>query len=475
MSALARTDINTVTNKLTTALNSAKKNSVITEISVTARIDYILRFSKQVVLVIAEEAEQYSTIARQFLVTLSSDSAKGAISQNNPSNHQCNVAFLSASVKLNDIQIRCRLIEQLFSNSLFDPEQSLSVSLLRLAKQQDETITIVVEHAHALSLQVKYELSQLVAIAKKTNQVINVVMFAQPQAAAQIGDNKSIFKNKLAIVDAVSGQLYSIDANKKSADSDTKWLKPWQKLVLFTSVLLMVLVSTILFYYLQTEQGNKYLQQPLIAKSTDAFIESQFVVINEKPNDSQLLNTNQQNLLSESVDNKLVKTANAQEINKVLVSPELIVVNARLPAKTNDVLSALLVKEGQVADVTQLANRTPEVISLKENEQSLINDLNSNYYFTMSEQAHDGVVVQIAGFSDSQHWHNFLALYPQQELYSYQKILSGSVFTVVTSKVYPNRILAKEALQALPEAITQRELWLKPISTVIAEINTFKE
>jgi len=465
MAALARSEINTVTKRQ----QNSNHSSVITEISVTARIDYILRFSKQVVLVVAEHTEKYSTVAQQFLVNLSSGVSNEFVGQVSPVNKQCNVAFVSASIKLNDIQMRCRLIEQLFGNSLFDPEQSLAVSILRLAKQQSEAITIIVEHAHALSLQVKYELSQLVAIAKKNKQEINVVMFAQPKAAEEIGHNKSIFKNKLTIVDAVSGQLYSAEKNKLTNKESEEWLLPWQKIVLLIGLCTMISVSVGLYFYLQTEDGREYLQQPVLTNKKDAGKINQFIVNEAKLVKFEISTVESQKMLSTEIVSKVVVPANAYDINQALIKPKLITEAINTSAEANDVLSALLVSEEPPLEVSQ-----PKEINLAVNKAVLINALDTDYYLTKSEDP-QAMVVQIAGFSDSKHWQDFLALYPQQEFYSYQKVLSDSVFTVVTSKVYPDRFTAKASIQNFPEPITKRQLWLKPISTVITEINTFKE
>ncbi len=161
--------------------------------SVTSRIAYNLRFTKQAVLVVGDDAEQYSQLASQFLVSLST--VEPTVNHLETQDNHINVAFIAASSKLNDIQIRCRLIEQLFVNTLFDPEQSLAVSVLRFAKQHGESISIVIDHAHALSLQVKYELCQLVSLAKKSNLTINVILFGLTEAAQQLAMNKSLFKN----------------------------------------------------------------------------------------------------------------------------------------------------------------------------------------------------------------------------------------------------------------------------------------
>ena len=146
MSVTAHTSINQA-NLASVQLNT---EPAVTSISVSARIDYIQRFSKQAVLVVDQDSAIYAQAARQFLINLSKEK----------SDQEANVAFVSASTKLNDIQMRCRLIEQLYANTLFDPEKSLAVSILNLSKQSKDSITIVVENAQSLSLQIKYELCQ---------------------------------------------------------------------------------------------------------------------------------------------------------------------------------------------------------------------------------------------------------------------------------------------------------------------------
>ena len=170
MSVLANTRVNqSKTNEQ--ADNRVENNTVeisTTAISVIARIDYIQRFSEQMTVVIDKDSAVYSKVARQYLANISQES----------SNPEMNVAFVAASSKINDIQMRCRLIEQLFANTLFDPEQSLAVSILRLAKQNNGIITVIVEHAQALSLQIKYELCQLVDTAKKTKKILMLLYLA---------------------------------------------------------------------------------------------------------------------------------------------------------------------------------------------------------------------------------------------------------------------------------------------------------
>lgn len=134
MSALASTRINH-NNINEQTVNNVKDDMVdipTTAVSVIARIDYIQRFSKQMTVVVDKNPAVYSKVARQYLANISQESSQQEI----------NVAFVAASNKINDIQMRCRLIEQLFVNTLFDPEQSLAVSILRLAKQNLSLIHI---------------------------------------------------------------------------------------------------------------------------------------------------------------------------------------------------------------------------------------------------------------------------------------------------------------------------------------------
>jgi len=228
MSAVAHTSIDH-NNIASVQLNS---EPAVTSISVSARIDYIQRFSKQAVLVIDPDVNVYTQAARQFLITISKEKSV----------QESNVAYVSASTKLNDIQMRCRLIEQLFANTLFDPEKSLAVSILNLSKESKDRITIVVEHAHALSLQIKYELCQLVDVANKTNNKINVVLFGQEQAAQDAATNKTIFKNKLAIIDAKTGQLFTLD-HAKFNDANSIFTKKFWLKIAITVISISVLIN----------------------------------------------------------------------------------------------------------------------------------------------------------------------------------------------------------------------------------------
>lgn len=167
----------------------------VTTISANARIDYILRFSKHAVLVIDNDSEAYSNVGNEFLASLSQDH---------------NAAFVSISSKLNDIQIRCRIIEQLFGNSLFDPEQPLSVNVVKLSEAKNVAISIVISNAEFLSIQITHELCQLAKVAKKLNKTINVLLLGKVQAAINLSENKHLFDNKVSILLAENALLQCV-------------------------------------------------------------------------------------------------------------------------------------------------------------------------------------------------------------------------------------------------------------------------
>lgn len=482
MSVSVRNNVNTAPHNPITEYNNVKKSAVVTEISVTARIDYILRYSKQAVLVIAEQTQEYSTLARQYLVTLSSENSSSLSNQEQHNQHQSNVAFVSASLKLNDIQIRCRLIEQLFGNTLFDPEQSLAVSVLRLAKNKAETIAIVVEHAQALSMQIKYELSQLVALSKKGNRQINVVMFAKKIAAEEVSNNKSIFKNKLTIIDAISGQLCSLENGQFSEKNSDNWLKPWQKISLIILTAIMIILTVATYTYLQTDTGHQYLTQAGLGldegmKNTTkyedriAVPEGVFVSTGAEKNKSAINNENKSDI-------KVI--ASSEDVNAALINPEYLedtdIIEVRV-AKADEVLASIM-KSDKLSLNNIIEKQAEDESSIKK-----IDPITSNYYinklkeFTQNNlyKEKDVVVIQIAGFSDNKHLQSFLLQYQSENFYTYQRMLSDKVFTVVTSKAFPDRFTAKESLKGLPDSLIERQLWLKPILTVIAEMNTLND
>jgi DamX protein len=457
MSALAHTNIHHA-NIASVKLNS---EPAVTSISVSARIDYIQRFSKQAVLVIDDDVEVYTQASRQFLISLSKEKA----------DHEANVAFISASTKLNDIQMRCRLIEQLFASTLFDPEKSLAVSILQLSKQNKESITIVVEHVHALSLQIKYELCQLVDVANKTHNKINVVLFGQEEAAQQIAANKSIFNNKLAIIDAKSGQLFALDNAKFKSESTILTRKFGQKLIM-AAVAVSALIG--LSWYVLLEFDNFSLSE--LPLSTTAVI--------EQPSLSKKSGTNMLPMAVETT-----KQADTKDIHEALLGNVTLQANIeKKPAEATDILQALALSEiteptpvvaeralpftEETAVKKTTIERTSSVVEQNDQVNTLVNNelpikLTPNYYLNSSI----GYVVQIVGFSDLTLLSRFIEKYPNLQYFSYQKMLNEHAFIVLTTKVYESKEQARLELKLLPQDIIDRGVWIKALSTVKTEIS----
>jgi len=471
MSAVAHTSIDQ-TNIASVQLNS---EPAVTSISVSARIDYIQRFSKQAVLVIDQEVAVYTQAARQFLINLSKEK----------SSQETNVAFVSASTKLNDIQMRCRLIEQLFANTLFDPEKSLAVSILNLSKQSKDSITIVVEHAHALSLQMKYELCQLVDVANKTHSKINVALFGQEQAAQDVATNKSIFKNKLAIIDAKSGQLFSLDHAKFNSDNSIFSNKVWLKLV---AAVVLVSVFIGLSWFVMINYDNFSLSQLPVANVIDS---DSKLIINKENKHKKVPVTN--DVIGPI---KVDELAGRADIQAALMGEELVVAKVEnTRAQTTDILKAIIFNETKgiaplaVESKQQLdkpdiiKEQAPSPVDYQEIKQKAIHKatqeinkpvntllplvLTPNYYLNSPT----GYVVQIIGFTDISSLARFIDQYPSLEYFSYQKKLNDQMFVALTTKIFDDKEQARVALQTLPQAIIDRGVWIKALSIVQAEIN----
>jgi len=438
--------------------------------SVTSRIEYNLRFSKQVVLVVGNKTEQYSQLASQFLVNLSD--VKSDVSHLNTQDRQINVAFVSASSKLNDIQMRCRLIEQLFVNTLFDPEQSLAVSVLRFATQQGESISIVIDHAHALSLQVKYELCQLVSLAKKNKLTINVVLFGLMEAGQQLAINQSLFKNKVAVIDASNGQILSLDDNKMVVEKSISPLRSWQKVSL-VSALVLIAAALIWVYLIIAEDIN---QQAFNAKGIMVLGNNKTVVTKPSLSNDAIDETTiqlQKQHKIESIENSinvnqaaLISQATSEDINQLLITVNSDKYIEKIPAEVTDVLQALMGVAKQVDN--NVASTTED-----DSSEGQTIEISNNYYQTKAKEYKNGYVVQVSVISDDNLLQQFLKEYSKENFYTYQRQLNGNSFTVITSKVFKNKVEATTAIELLPTQLIERKPWVKSISSVINEMNTF--
>lgn len=467
MPAFAKTAPVTQANQNTTQRKLALANAN-SDISVITRIDYNLRFTKQAILVVSNSNDLHSQLANEFLVSLSETSVE-------EQENQLNVAYVSASTKLNDIQIRCRLIEQLFVNTLFDPEQSLANSVLEFAKLQGESISIVIDNAHTLSLQVKYELCQLVYLAKKSQYKVNVVLFGLIEAAQELSINKSLVKSKLVVIDASSGQVISLDDKCMNLDKEPISITKVQKLSLMA--ISMLVMGALIWAYLlippSTNQSTVTASQKLTRMVLPVAGMS-----NEIPAlDGQAPMLKKQKIKEQSQLRSIPQKSQAtsEEIHSALLAFAPVNTKDQTPAKVNDVMAALTIQNDS-KNISVANKQTMAVESVVNNKTEIekIKGVDSSYYLNMGSEYEEGYVIQIAGFSDSNLWQNFIANNSSERLFSYQRLLSGNNFIVITSNVYPSKVKAKAAMDKLSITLKNRKPWLKSISSVIKEINTFK-
>jgi DamX protein len=426
------------------------QNSSVAAISTNARIDYILRFSKQAVLVVDELTSNYSHIGSLFLGDL-------------PDEH--NAAYLAVSAKFTEIQIRCRLIEQLFPAVLFDPEQPLAISILRLAKENSQPISIVIDHAHLLPLKILHELCYLAEVAKKAKKVINVVMLATFEAGKKINIEKSLFKGRIAIVSAENGQLLQFDNKlfkEKRSINVSKYIK---FLILFIIILAL---SVAAFLGLKNRELFSFSALPQTKMNQIKPIEKQ---LNKVKNTSTIATKAKVKILAPAV----IK-ATAADIFKVLTESPPVVLPA---AKPSDILTAL-----DFTNTNTVISKAPKVkanlLKNKETMSSLVVDkaqhsnhkiFNSDYYL----QASQGYVIQLTGFVDDSVFQQEKANYQNIDYGIYTRELNGQKFMVVTSKVYSSKSQALAAIKLLPAEIRKQRPWIKAIAAIHNEIKTYRK
>lgn len=432
----------------------SKDNNSVTKISAHARIDYILRFSKQAILVIDESVEQNSPISSQFLATL-------------PEQH--NAAYISLSGQFNNIQIRCRIIEQLYTGELFDPEISLAVSVINLAKKSQQAISIVLDNAQHLSLQILHELSQLSAIANKANLLVNIVMFGTPQAGQTVASNKSLFDNKLTLLSAQSGQLLSTTAaifkntgSKWLFIHENKWLLSIIAIMLGFTALVIVLLQQETFKFTQgliaSNPANTSLKVAL-AKPQTMVLASKRDIPSEGP-------------ASNSILNKINSAALPEDIYSSLTNPrpETAIESRVLPASPDDIITAIIAEEKSTPRLESMKIDSGESKIETPEANTVVQQLTvkNDYYANQ-----DGFVIQLAAFSDLQLPSSFVETLMTIDFHIYQRLLNNKPVVVITSGIYADKQTAKSALSMLPDTLLARQPWIKSVTVINNEINTF--
>lgn len=443
---------------LMNSIGLSDDNTSVTKISANARIDYILRFSKQAILVIDESAEQSAQITNQFIATI-------------PEQH--NAAYISLSNQFSDIQIRCRIIEQLSAGELFDPEVSLAVSIINLAKKPQQAISIVLDNSQHLTLQILHEVSQLTAIAKKANLVINVIMFGSLQAGIKVQANKNLFHNKLTMLSAQSGQLISANSTIFQRPK-VKWYSiKLNKWLLSAFVLLFGLAAAVIML-LQQDSFN-FTPLPKVQQNDEttlnaALTDPQHTVLNKEV-DINIAVANPSDIYSSLLVDKTQKNAMQLTADPAPATPnDIMLAMTSLPARhksSTNIDSEITVDIVQEQQTTVSSTSATDAALIKETSIKLA----ANYYLSQKS----GFVIQIAAFDDIELANDYMKSLAKINSHVYQRLLNNNTNFVITSSIYADKLSAKQALLTLPESIIARQPWIKSLKLVKREINAFQD
>jgi DamX protein len=457
----------------------------VTTISANARVDYILRFSKHAVLVVDQDANVYSQVASQFLGSLATDH---------------NAAFIAISPKLNDIQIRCRIVEQLFADTLFDPEQSLAVSLINLAKQEKHAIDIVIEHAQFLTVQILHELCQLTDIAKKANYAISVLMLGTPQTGLVLANNKSLFHKKISVLSGETGQLLPLNAKVFKTSKPlfeftrfTKWM-----MVFISFVICLGLTGYWLFQQDAFSLKTKLSLQAAIPNSTNivSAYKEQNISPSAKTEDIFLSLTAPEQQVKEiknvaaqpadiiqaivSFEQSTVKLIEQKRISqtnrfdsfldKKPVIQDDIAVAFKSEIVELDIIQAITSEsntaQSSVEPLTQAA-----VVETKGNANSIESVGDEASYYT---SAQIGFVIQISGFTRLPAYQKFLPDFEGMNIKSYYRLFNQQTMLMITSEAFQTRLAAEQAVALLPSAIKAYQPWIKSVEAINNEINAYQ-
>ena len=450
--------------------------SSVTTISTHARIDYIMRFSKHAVLVLTRENENNSSVANQFIDKL-------------PDNH--NAAFLTISSKLNDIQIRCRLVEQLYSDVLFDPEESLAVTILKLSKDKKQPISLVLENAEHLSIKLLDELCQLTALANKVDRVANVLLLGNEATGKLIAKNRAVFQNKLSMLQAESGQLIAMDSAYFIDKPVSIFRKYWPFLAITLAALIIITIVFIMFLSNSDDVSEVTLAQNEINNVPTVFVENVEVhsidekidtikkiknaeAVNENiatPEDIVQLLTIAPEVIDLSIESKEMPKA---IVKKVISESDIKPMKKIVTVNTPTVISPTVTSPTVISQVIVPPIIVSEVIELNHQDSRVILHAgfssDEKYYLEINK----GYVAQVGGFSSEDSYQKFIKKFPDNDFYHYYRLYNKTKLIVVTTRVYPLETDARAAISFLPQTIKSAGVWVKTIETINREINAFQ-
>lgn len=449
--------------------------SPVTAISALARVDYILRFSKHAVILIDEQSDVTAAIGTQYLANLSAEH---------------NAAYLAMSPRLDDVQVRCRIVEQLFGHVLFDPEQSVAVSLVNLLKQNKLPISVVVENAELLSIQLLSELTQLAEIGRKAKYSIEVVLLAKPEIGQKMALHPAMFNKKLSIVRASNGQLVALSS--KIFGQKKRWYnhQSARNWILFFAVLILGAAAAIYsLYKMESFTFSQVEQKPsdLVAEQSKSTSENS--VLQSEKTQATIFEPLTEAESEESSATLPVEVANA-EPKDILLALSNVASNVEDIAEPDTVTEAAIASSTEVnqalnlslnlveqrAEPEQTVSVQPAPVAVVDTipESETETKVLSNVQGSGITYQVNGFVVQLGAFAQQPVLNQLKAQINSVETLQYQRLMYGSKQTVLTSAVFASRDEAQAFIDALPTAGLTSSPFIKTTDAIKQEIKTIQ-
>ena len=419
-------------NNLNTVVKNLREEQE--EMSAVSRINYLFKFTQQSILVV-DETSDFGAVGRQYLGEL----------------EDANAALVAVSQKMTDIQLRCRIIEQLAPNTIFDPEKSLADTVVNLLEINAQPLSIVIENAQHLSDTMINELlcfpRQFKSLRPSSHCDLLFVGNAEAHQRCHNIENSNGFD--LVSISADTGKLFVANTVNKT--------EPHTKKISFVSVfvvLLTLLIAASVFMLIQTSDSKK-------------------------SNGSSLAQ-----LKKTSGNNKAEFNTGLEP--RVKLTP-LVNIGYPLSATNTEIYDALVANganetpkdNGTAASEQRLSkqednNRSSQRKSEENTTKIDVSNgtINNPYRFIL--ESNEGVVIQFASLSNLKAVEQFIdSIKSTIALSWYPKLISGQRYYVVVSSVYKDRGVARKALNKLPTNIRSQGLWLKDVKSAKLELSEY--
>ena len=143
------------------------QTEIFSQTQLCQRLRHLSQFSSHLLLVSGEPGAGKSTLAQQYSCT----------------DFNQNTIFLAAQRNIADVTVREQLLQQLSYDGRFNAHLSLTDSLVALAAQCSEELTLVIDDGHWLSAAMISEFTELLesCLQNRINIRINIILFAEPQ------------------------------------------------------------------------------------------------------------------------------------------------------------------------------------------------------------------------------------------------------------------------------------------------------